>query len=341
MQAKGITGNVLPNNNEVGGRSGEGRSGKSSGQFVEKTATGKGGRKTPTRLTQSPYEKGTVEDTSKDPQGGASGGGKQSGSGGEGLIGVTPDQDPDIKERLSGSQGELRQRAEALLRKLGKRQLPTGDLREALNKMAQLKKLQVNGSPKEISKLKGEINIALKNARTALILSINAGQEKVRRQKMKISPSNTRKKKKCRLNIRIASAAISKPSQKKNKRETTMRFICLLFVGLSVCTGENLLPNGNFDKGKNGADKWEKVDNLTSFWTQEKGRGRVLKLDSRVDRKQALAWQKKLKSNPEAKAPAPIFPKNKYTAIGGNEGAVIDSELIDVIPGKLTNSASI
>ena len=185
MQAKGITGNVLPNNNEVGGRSGEGRSGKSSGQFVEKTATGKGGRKTPTRLTQSPYEKGTVEDTSKDPQGGASGGGKQSGTGGEGLIGVTPDQDPDIKERLSGSQGELRQRAEALLRKLGKRQLPTGDLREALNKMAQLKKMQANGSKKEINKLKGEINIALKNARTALLLSINAGQEKVRRQKMK------------------------------------------------------------------------------------------------------------------------------------------------------------
>jgi hypothetical protein len=113
-----------------------------------------------------------------------------------------------------------------------------------------------------------------------------------------------------------------------------MRFICLLFVGLSVFAGENLLLNGNFDKGKNGADKWEKVDNLTSFWCQEKGRGRILKLDSRVDRKQALAWQKILKSKPDSKAPAPRFPKNKYAAIGGNEGAVIDSELIDVIHGQ-------
>ena len=184
MQAKGITGNVLPNNNEVGGRSGEGRSGKSSGQFVEKTATGKGGRKTPTRLTQSPYEKGTVEDTSKDAQGGASGGGKQSGVGNEGLIGVTPDQDPDIKERLAGTQGELRQRAEALLRKLGKRELPTGELRKALNKMAQLKNMQTKGNEVQIKQLKREIGGALRNAKIALILSINAGQEKVKQQKM-------------------------------------------------------------------------------------------------------------------------------------------------------------
>ena len=184
MQAKGITGNVLPNNNEVGGRSGEGRSGKSSGQFVEKTATGKGGRKTPTRLQQSPYEKGTVEDTSKDAQGGASGGGKQSGVGDEGLIGVTPDQDPDVKERLAGNQGELRQRAEALLRKLGKRQLPTGDLREALNKMTLMRKLQAGGNENEVRKLKKEIAGALRNAQIALVLSINAGREKVKQQKL-------------------------------------------------------------------------------------------------------------------------------------------------------------
>lgn len=184
MQAKGITGNVLPNNNEVGGRSGEGRSGKSSGQFVEKTATGKGGRKTPTRLTQSPYEKGTVEDTSKDAQGGASGGGKQSGIGDEGLIGVTPDQDPDIQQRLGGTQGELRQRAEALLRKLGKRELPTGELREALNKMPKLQTLQTKGNEIEVKQLKREIAGALRNAKIALVLSINAGQEKVKQQKM-------------------------------------------------------------------------------------------------------------------------------------------------------------
>ena len=47
MSAKGVTGNQLPNNMEIGGRSGEGRTGKSSGQFVADTAEGKGGRQTP------------------------------------------------------------------------------------------------------------------------------------------------------------------------------------------------------------------------------------------------------------------------------------------------------
>ncbi|MDB5301370.1 MAG: hypothetical protein JWO87_3033, partial [Phycisphaerales bacterium] len=50
MNAQGVTGNQLPNNNEMSGRSGEGRSGKSQGEFVEDHATGKGGRNAPTRL---------------------------------------------------------------------------------------------------------------------------------------------------------------------------------------------------------------------------------------------------------------------------------------------------
>jgi len=42
-----VTGNRLPNKSEIGGRSGEGRQGKSSGEFVGDEAVGKGGRKTP------------------------------------------------------------------------------------------------------------------------------------------------------------------------------------------------------------------------------------------------------------------------------------------------------
>ncbi|MHC4177148.1 MAG: hypothetical protein ACYSWU_06560, partial [Planctomycetota bacterium] len=90
MSAKGATGNRLPNTSEIGGRSGEGRSGKSSGEFVGDEAVGKGGRKTPSRLTPDPFVEGQVKDHSKDPAGGASGGGKESGSGGEGLEGPVP-----------------------------------------------------------------------------------------------------------------------------------------------------------------------------------------------------------------------------------------------------------
>ena len=67
MSAKGVTGNQLPNNNEMGGRTGEGRSGKSQGELVEETASGKGGRNTPTRLDPTPFQQGQVKDEIQGP----------------------------------------------------------------------------------------------------------------------------------------------------------------------------------------------------------------------------------------------------------------------------------
>ena len=114
MGAQGVTGNQLPNTNELQGRSGEGRSGKSSGEFVEDKAVGKGGRRTPTRLTPEPFQKGQVNDTSTEPPGGATGGGKFSGSGAEGLEGPVP---PEIKKempRMAKKLAALANRAERL-----------------------------------------------------------------------------------------------------------------------------------------------------------------------------------------------------------------------------------
>jgi hypothetical protein len=114
MSARGVTGNRLPNNSEIGGRSGEGRQGQASGEFVADTAVGKGGRKTPSRLAPDPFTKGQVKDFSKDPVGGATGGGKESGVGGEGLEGPVPPQRERDLERLASKQAELRNRAEAI-----------------------------------------------------------------------------------------------------------------------------------------------------------------------------------------------------------------------------------
>ena len=97
MGAQGVTGNQLPNNNELQGRSGQGRSGKSSGEFVGDSAEDKGGRRTPTRVTPEPFQKGQVDDKSTESPGGATGGGKLSGSGEEGLEGPVP---PDIAKQL-------------------------------------------------------------------------------------------------------------------------------------------------------------------------------------------------------------------------------------------------
>ncbi len=145
MSAKGVTGNQLPNNMEIGGRSGEGRSGRSSGQMVADTAEGKGGRETPTRLSPTPFEQGSVKDSAKGDPGGATGGGKLSGYGAEGLRGPTPSQDLAAKmPRLADRQAKIRQQAEALALKLRGYHLPTGDLEQSIGDMQRLEEAARN-----------------------------------------------------------------------------------------------------------------------------------------------------------------------------------------------------
>ena len=135
MSAKGVTGNQLPNNDEITGRSGEGRNGKSDGQMVGDTAVGKGGNETPTRMTPTPFENGSVNDTSKDTKGGATGGGKLAGFGQEGLRGPMPPAQQQRLQKFADDQAHLRQQAESLALQLRKQRRPTGDLESAINAM--------------------------------------------------------------------------------------------------------------------------------------------------------------------------------------------------------------
>lgn len=116
MSAQGVTGNQLPNDNEIQGRSGEGREGRASGEMVGAEAVGKDGRRTPTRMTPEPFSSGKVEDKSTTPAGGATGGGKKGGMGGEGLEGPAPmdDSPKDAMQRLQGRQAQIRNEAERL-----------------------------------------------------------------------------------------------------------------------------------------------------------------------------------------------------------------------------------
>ncbi|NNM88548.1 MAG: hypothetical protein HKL95_08525 [Phycisphaerae bacterium] len=107
MSAQGVTGNQMPKNDEIQGRSGSGREGRSSGEMVGATATNKGGRRTPTRLTHDPFQTGRIKDSSHQPPGGATGGGKKSGWGGAGLEGPAPlAEQKDIK-RMAGLQAAM------------------------------------------------------------------------------------------------------------------------------------------------------------------------------------------------------------------------------------------
>ena len=138
MSAKGVTGNLLPNQQEIGGRAGEGRTGRSHGQFVSDSAEGKGGRQTPSRLTPSPFEQGSVKDADKQDRGGGTGGGKLSGFGAEGLRGPAPPRAGGALPRLADRQAKIRQEAEALALKLRRHRVPTGELESSVTAMKQV-----------------------------------------------------------------------------------------------------------------------------------------------------------------------------------------------------------
>ena len=145
MSAKGVTGNALPNNNEMGGRSGEGRSGRSQGEMVGDTAVGKGGRNTPTRLDPTAFQQGQIKDTSKDPVGGATGGGKMSGAGQSGLQGPVPARTIEGMKRLATKQAELRNAADRLNLQYGLDRYDNFKLKQATQLMRQVQEdLQSN-----------------------------------------------------------------------------------------------------------------------------------------------------------------------------------------------------
>ena len=134
MSAKGITGNLMPNQQEVGGRSGEGRTGRSYGEMVEKTATGKGGRKTPARLTPDNLEPGEIQDTSGEQPLGPTGGGKVSGWGAQGLTGQV--QDLSFRyNMLSQKQQKLIEKTESLIRNMQVVNVYNPEMERALGQM--------------------------------------------------------------------------------------------------------------------------------------------------------------------------------------------------------------
>ena len=133
--ALGKTGNRLPNASEMGGRSGSGRRGRSSGQMVGDTSRALEGRPTPARLTNEPYESGTPHaEKQLDPRG-ATGGGKKTGGGQRGLQGGTPPDFVKDMERLAGNQAMLREKLQQLARELAYQGRPLGGVQRAIELM--------------------------------------------------------------------------------------------------------------------------------------------------------------------------------------------------------------
>ncbi len=168
MNAQGVTGNVLPNTSEIAGRSGEGRTGKSSGEFVQEDAVGKGGRQTPTRLTAEPYQAGQVDDASVESPGGATGGGKLSGAGAAGLEGPLPPAQAKQMDRLAGQQAAIINRAERLRAKLDPADYASYRLLEAISLMNRIHSDLANYRYSNVLRVRQSTLGALQDARDEL-----------------------------------------------------------------------------------------------------------------------------------------------------------------------------
>ena len=164
MSAQGVTGNRLPNTSEIGGRSGEGRTGKSNGEIVEDTVTGKGGRNTPTRLSPDPYQEGQLNDQSKDPAGGATGGGKIGGAGEEGLEGPPPPANQDTDTPLPGKSATIRNKAERIAIELKVMNYPPTEIDKVMSNVRSLQSDIRNGRYQNISQKRDVVLKGLKDA---------------------------------------------------------------------------------------------------------------------------------------------------------------------------------
>ncbi len=188
MSARGVTGNRLPNTSEIGGRSGEGRQGKSSGEFVGDTAVGKGGRKTPSRLTPDANVKGQVKDYSKDPVGGATGGGKESGQGGEGLEGPSPPRRDRELKRLAEKQAALRNKAESIDLKFKVLNYHDTDLKRLMEQMAAVEADLASGNYQTALRRRQVLLDSFKNMKVYL-----GGELEIRKDSTSSIPSDVQK----------------------------------------------------------------------------------------------------------------------------------------------------
>jgi len=103
--------------------------------------------------------------------------------------------------------------------------------------------------------------------------------------------------------------------------------------------GRLLSKNPGFEEGSGETPVgWERMDGLTTFWMNDPtgaGRGKVIKMETRMLQTQADAWWVKWRAGaPASRAPKPIFaPPPAYDSVGGLHGAHYYSDFFEIKPG--------
>ena len=167
--AKGKSGNQKPNSNELTGRSGGGREGNANGEMVEGKAKDLEGRETKERRTNDPFQKGEVEEENPNSKAKATGGGKQSGQGGEGgLTGTAPPRNELGMRQLERKQMEIKRNTEKIYSQATLLFLPTGELDKSVLLMQQALRALQMGDVQGFKSLQKQITHALANTQREL-----------------------------------------------------------------------------------------------------------------------------------------------------------------------------
>ena len=167
--AKGKSGNEKPNANEMAGRSGSGREGNANGELVEGKAKDLEGRETKARRTHDPFGEGMIEEENPESKAKATGGGKQSGAGGEGgMRGTAPARNELGMRELERRQRDLRRNTQAVYSKASLMYLPTGELDAAIVLMHKAEQQARAGDFTGFSETQRRIVHALRNTKKTL-----------------------------------------------------------------------------------------------------------------------------------------------------------------------------
>jgi hypothetical protein len=100
----------------------------------------------------------------------------------------------------------------------------------------------------------------------------------------------------------------------------------------------NLVPNGDFEKGTDTPESWQRVDGLTTFWINDPDgkRGKIIKVDTDVLQSQAYDWWVKIAKGAKAKDAPKKKPtvEPKYDTLAGLDGVWFWSDFIPIKKGQ-------
>jgi hypothetical protein len=101
---------------------------------------------------------------------------------------------------------------------------------------------------------------------------------------------------------------------------------------------KNLIPNGDFETGKDTPDNWQTVDGLTTFWVKDPdpAHGKVIKFDTDVLQSQGYDWWVKIAKGASPKDAPKKLPtvEPKYDTLAGLDGVFLWSDPIAIKKDK-------